>query len=359
MILINGSFLLNNVTGVERYSTEIIKEFGKLGLSKDKILLVVPQKIPALNQFSIPTLIDDWPFKGKRWIWEQFRLPMLLRKYNNYVLWSPANTGPLIIKDQVVTIHDAAVFEEGKWFSYPNRIYYKNLLPYLANKVHHVATVSNFSKSELITHGLAKENNISVIYNSVSNEFSRQAHYKKNSNEPYFVSLGSRDPRKNIATLVDAWRILSDEYGLNLKLKIIGGGNSGFKPEKINSISDNISFLGYLPDDQMIELLTNARALIYPSIYEGFGLPPLEAMAVETPVLCSNISVFKEVCGSAPIYFDPSNPVKIAKSISDFSKKNSDDIEKMKAAGLSEVSKFSWEKSAKEMITLLQKFSYE
>jgi glycosyltransferase involved in cell wall biosynthesis len=351
MIIINGSFLLNNLTGVERYAIELVKLLPK-HYQGHEIVLIAPKETGVKNELSVKIAYDNWKISGQRWLWEQTRLPRLLYKYSNYILWSPANTGPYFIKNQVLTIHDVAFLKEEEWFSAPNRIFYRMLIPNLAKKVSHILTVSQFSKKELVNHGVAEQEKIDVIYNS-SGELFRNHSNERNPGD-YFVTIGSRDPRKNIGTLIKTWKILNDRNENFPKLKIIGKGNRGFKEEGISEIPDNVDFTGYLSDGEMVNLLQNSKALIFPSLYEGFGLPPLEAMSMGVPVICSDIAPLREVCGDAPVYFNPLDNKEIAQKIEKFLNepyKSSEMISK----GLERSKLYSWKKSADKLLSILDR----
>ena len=352
MLIINGSFLINNITGVERYAIEMSKALGNLVDKPESQLIIAPKEARVDQIHNVSIYTDSVSVGRNRWLWEQIRLPYLLRRFKDYLLWSPANTGPLFISNQIVTIHDVAFLKDENWFSAPNRYYYRFLIPRLARRVKYLMTVSNFSKKEIIKHNLNEDKKIEVIYNSISSSFMSCKNHK--IVKPYFVTIGSRDPRKNVVKLIEAWSILNDELEKSPFLKIIGKGNRGFRKEEFQNIPSNVEFTGYLSDEKMIDILKNAQALIYPSLYEGFGLPPLESMSLGVPVLSSDIEPIREVCGQAPLYFDPYSSYDIAQKVKVLLK-NKDLRDEMIAKGLERAKLFSWEKSALKLLRLIER----
>ncbi|RYD05693.1 hypothetical protein N752_07290 [Desulforamulus aquiferis] len=170
-IAINGTFLMKKITGVQRYAYEMIKGFRKIeGL---EIIIFAPKEclLSEISGFKIIKDKNKFSYLNQWWLWEQCNLPKLCKEHKDYLLWSPANTGPLLVENQVVTLHDAAVFEGPEWFSKTSGTYYRWLLPKLTRRVKHIFTVSNFSKNEIIKYGLGKPSNISVVYPGVSDIF--------------------------------------------------------------------------------------------------------------------------------------------------------------------------------------------
>ena len=283
-------------------------------------------------------------------------MPLFLKKQHNPLLLGLCSTGPLFYKNQIVTIHDLA-FLNSNWHSFAFRTGYKTLLPILANKSKHVITVSEFSKTEIIRHFNIPDEKITVIYNAPFKN-GNTITLSKNilPDKPYILSVGSIDPRKNLKRLVKAYLKLNNP---DISLLLIGATNKNFSNDKelfelLNS-NKNIVFLGYKTDAELQYYYENALFFVYPALYEGFGLPPIEAMSFGCPALVSNRASLPEVCGNAALYCDP-------ESVDDMHEKinylilNTTIRKSMISAGKLQAAKFSWQQSAEKLNSLINKF---
>jgi glycosyltransferase involved in cell wall biosynthesis len=239
-------------------------------------------------------------------LWEQFYLPTQLRQQ---LLWSPGNTGPLGLSRQVLTLHDIASLDHPEWFERKFALWYALLLPSLIRKVRAIITVSHFSKERILEATRVKPENVHVIHNGVDKRFrpvdSHRLHHVKTKYDivsPYLLFVGTLEPRKNLRMLFEAWESGSFE---GATLAVAGTSGSLFQKMRFDSMPRGIRLLGRVEDDALPALYSGASGFVYPSIYEGFGLPPLEAMACGCPVAVSDIPAHREICGSAASYFDP------------------------------------------------------
>jgi glycosyltransferase involved in cell wall biosynthesis len=164
--------------------------------------------------------------------------------------------------------------------------------------------------------------------------------------EKYLLSVSSLDPRKNLKNLIEAFK----RTDIKIKLVIVGLKNANFDfTLKRNSLNDNIIFTGYVSDNELTSLMNNAEAFIYVSFYEGFGLPPLEAMSLGCPVVVSDIPAHREVCGDAALYADPYNIEDIKNRINDVLL-NDKLKEELIVAGKKNVERFDWLASAQNVL---------
>ena len=239
-------------------------------------------------------------------IWEQFYLPTQLR---NRLLWSPGNTGPLGVSQQVVTVHDTSVLDHPEWFERKFAFWYSALLPRLIRKVRAIITVSEFSKSRILRFTGVDPKRVHVIHNGVDQRFcpvDRKTVKDVTSglglSDPYVLFVGSLEPRKNLKLLLEAWR--RDRFE-GVTLAVVGTAGHLFQQFQLDSMPPGVRFLGRVEDDLLPSLYSGAAAFVYGSVYEGFGLPPLEALACGCPVAVSDIPPHREVCGQAAVYFDP------------------------------------------------------
>ncbi len=349
VILINGRFLTQPITGVQRYAREIAYALIKLKEKQYKFIIAVPNSKILGPPSDIEIFYDNSSLKGV--IWQQIRLPVLMKKLRADLLWSPCNIGPVFIRNHVVTIHDASVFAGPHWFSQRFRMYYRLTLPILGRMAKRVITDSNFSREELIKYRVTFAEKISVITAGVNPEFTPVE--TKILDFPYILTVGSRDPRKNIWRFVNAWQQLPVDIKGNRKLVVAGKGAKSFSAEIFTETPADVYFIGYVDDKDLPALYSGADIFVFPSLYEGFGLPPLEAMACGCPVVVSNVASLPEVCGDAAYYVDPYNVKSIAEGMQ---KVLTDDTlrQSLIQKGIERAKLFSWEKSAKEHIKVFE-----
>ncbi len=236
--------------------------------------------------------------------WEQFELPVWLRKNGSPLLINLCNTAPIGYKNQLNVIHDVAYEKEERWFTNRFKFYYRWLMPQVARNCKKLLTVSKFSRQEISAYYGIPENNIGIIPNSVSEEMELllQSGSDAKANELFFLAVGSIDPRKNLDAVISSFVALKLP---DIKLKIIGRKNPLFSEHQEASLQLNHPRIEWIEDadnKQLVQLYCRAIALVNLSGYEGFGLTNLEAMACGCPVVISDIPVFHEVCGDAGWY---------------------------------------------------------
>lgn len=342
MIYINGRFLTQRITGVNRFAYEMCNAMQNLGFD----FIIVVNKKYILDCYDISKFkIVNWGF-GKSHFWEQLILPFFFITKRNYVLINYSGLGTIFLKKQIITIHDLSFLYNSEWFSKLYFHFYSILTPIQAKKALKILTVSEFSKNEIIRLLKLPSKKIAIIYNAVSENFN---HIKTNCNinKDYILAVSSIDPRKNFETLIKAINLLS----FDTKLYIIGDSNAVFRNTKISK-SLSVEFLGRVSDSELINFYKNARLFVYPSLYEGFGLPPLEAISSGCCTIVSNINVFKEIFEDAVGYFDPNNAHDIKRCIESYY--FSDELRHRTKCNFKRIeSKFSWNKSAKILINEL------
>lgn len=350
MIAINARFLTQNLTGVQRFAIEISLRLKKaLG---NEVLFLSPNNIVQkkyAKQLEVHII-----GKHTGHLWEQIDLPLYLNKIGKPLLINLANMAPILYSNKISTIHDVAFLAFPQTFSKSFLYAYRFLIPRILKTSKHIITVSNFSKVEIMNAYQTKENQISVVYNAVNNDFS----YKENKalkQEKYFLAVSSLNYRKNFKAVLQAFEIYTKSKH-NEKLFIIGDiKNSNFKGINIEDYKNHpqIKFLGRVSDKELIEYYSNAIGFIYPSLYEGFGIPPLEAQTCNCPVLLSDIPPLKEVFNDSGIYCNPHDINDIATKM-DFLVKNTDVyIQK----GILNTQRFSWDKSVENLLSIIQKIN--
>jgi glycosyltransferase involved in cell wall biosynthesis len=364
---VNAKFLTQPLTGVQRYALELTEALDDLidrGVIDNNALslrLVGPRGVQShgLDLKHIP-VTSVGRLQGE--LWSQLELAYRAR---GRLLWSPGNTGPIYHDKHVVTIHDVSVLDHPEWFSRRFSAWYSFLLPRLAKNAAHILTVSEFSRKRLSqTLGL-DTNCISVVPRPISSRFRPmkttiidQVLTRLALPRNYVLSLGSLEPRKNIARLLEAWSLLLARKALaeDVHMVVVGGKSSLYRNVNLTSVPDRVLFTGYVADEHLPALYTDALAFVYPSIYEGFGSPPLEAMACGAPVVASSSTSIPEVVGRAALLVDPLEVESIADGIRSILE-DPNLRETMRIAGLERAKLFNWDNSARLVWETLNKLA--
>ncbi|WP_242918243.1 glycosyltransferase family 4 protein [Pontibacter liquoris] len=349
-IIVNARFLTQPVTGVQRFAIEISLCLKRL---YPHAVFVAPRKLVHKEIAQQLEVVTFGHLAGHAW--EQLELPLYLKKHNQPLLLNLCNTAPLFYRKQVVCIHDLAVFINPAWFSASFAAVYKFLLPRIARRSVKVLTVSNYSRQTIQSLLGIQEAKIAVIYNAVSDYLcttGKEATPSKYG--AYILAVGSLDPRKNLLNLVKAFNQCQLP---GIKLVIVGATSSIFKDPALQQLllgNDQIILTGYLPDQALPGLYRNALFFVYPSFFEGFGIPPLEAMQCGCATIVSNTSSLPEVCADASLYVNPTDIADIARAIgllaSDAELRNN-----LIHKGLERSRHFSWEKSAIKLMKVIER----
>lgn len=351
MFVVNGRFLTQKATGVHRYAFEICNKLHEMGVD---FHVAIPNKINSDYKFSFNTVKCG---SLKTHLWEQISLPKYLKRIGKPLLISFTGGGVLNYDNQIMTIHDVSHERYPEWFAKNYYRYYHYLMPRTARKSHAVLTVSEFSKSEIInTFGLDKDK-IYIVHSNVPfhSKPTREEilNYKPDTDEKYIIAVSNMDPRKNFLRLAEAFSKIEDK---SLKLYIIGMQTKAFNtPDLQKLIGENIVLPGYIDDTALQKMYQNAILSVYPSLYEGFGLPPLESMTYGCPAIVSDIPALREISGDAALYVNPYDVKDMTQKINLLIK--DERIRKqLQSRGLEQIKKYSWDKSAKQVYELAEKF---
>lgn len=251
---------------------------------------------------------------------EQVQLPRAIQRTTD-LFFSPYYTTPLLYTGKLaVTVHDLShLLSEEILSDLRKRIYAKMMFRALAKRASIIFTVSQFTKSELLRYTNVRASKVLPTHLGVASEWRRARELAAIRPEPYLIYVGNIKPHKNLGRLVEAFLRIRDRIPQDL---VIVGQKDGFITgessklfERINEASDRIHVTGQVPYPDLLALVGHADALIMPSLYEGFGLPPIEAMAAGVPALVSSAASLPEVCGDAALYFDPLNEDQMANAL--------------------------------------------
>jgi glycosyltransferase involved in cell wall biosynthesis len=280
------------------------------------------------------------------------------------LLWSPSNTGPIAVRRQVVTVHDLATFDIPSGFSRSFRATYATILPLLLPRVAAVITVSNFTRDRLIERfGLPPEH-IHVTLLAVDHDRFHPRDpqaveaFRKAAGLParFALFVGAMSGRKNVAGLLVAWQKALGEIDPDVELIIAGGSGPSrvLEGTRLDRLPPRTRLIGHVADADLPLLYGGASLFTYPSLYEGFGLPVLEAMACGTPVLTSRTTSLPEVAGDAAILVDPHDLDDIAGGLVDFFSGRRA-VAELRAAGLARAQGFNWDRTAAETRAILER----
>ncbi len=354
---INALPLTQNLTGIGRYTLEIIKQLAQLP-DIELYLYTCHPLIVELGPTSNIHVIFTPTWLPKK-LWEQWTLGKLIQKNSLDVFWSPKhhlpfNTGKIPL---VLTIHDLVYRKYPHTMPWLQFLSEKLLLRYSVNKAKKIISVSTATRNDLIHELKIPAEKITIIH---SGFFKPQAHQSTNLealgiDKPFLLFLGTLEPRKNIARLIEAVLALPPELKNNYQLVLagpLGWKNKKIKPQLANP---QINYVGYVNDTTVHTLLKQATVFVFPSLYEGFGLPLLEAMSVGTPVLTSTDPACQEIAGDAAYFIDPYNVPSITQALQELLT-NPDLRITLRNKGYENITRFSWEAAAKAHLKILGTF---
>lgn len=344
-----GTYLKNIIPGI----LHTFDEVSVLGNTKEIQLFEWSKKVEIIefnaNIYSIK---------------EQFQYPFIIPKCD--ILWCPHFNVPIFgvkAKSIITTIHDVYHLTPDASISYLKKIYAKILFRNAVQKSSMILTVSEFSKSEILKYTHINSKKIEVVYGGINKTLFRNSTSNSSIKLPqdFILYVGNIKPHKNLIVLLKAYAAFSEEFRSKYQLVFIGK-KEGFLTEdntiqkfiNNNDLQKHITFTGYLEDSEIPKIYKRADLFVFPSLYEGFGLPILEAIASQTKVITSNAASLPEVGGEAVIYFDPKNYLQLAELIkSNIDNSSNDDF--LFFQGEKQLEKFSWENAIEKHLAAFKK----
>lgn len=291
------------------------------------------------------------------WLWYNFSLPRLAKKYKADVLVSPDSFCSLTTSiPQCLVLHDLSFLHFPAFNKKSHLRFMKFFMPRFLKKAKSIATVSEFSKADIIKQYGIDSNKIDVVYSGVSDDFipatideREKVKEEFTSGSEYFLFTGALHPRKNLMNLLKAFSVFKKRQKSGMKLVI--AGRLAWKYEGfLNSLKsykyrDDVVLTGYVTRETITSLTASAYAMVYPSLFEGFGVPPLESMRSGVPVITSKNTAMQEICGDAALYADPNAPADIASQMM-LVYKDEDLRKEMIAKGIEQAKKYNWNLTA-------------
>lgn len=300
------------------------------------------------------------------YIWFEWSIPYMLKKYKADLFLSTDSYMSLTTSvPTCLVIHDLAFEHYPEHFVLSHRLYWRHYSPLFAKKATRIATVSTFSKEDISKHYRIDPDNIDVVYNGAHKEYKpldvveREAVKQQYAEGcEYFVFAGALHPRKNIVNLLKAFIAFKKRQPTNMKLVIVG--RLAWKYEEVEEMKaemlfkDDVKWVGYMNVDELSKVIGGAYALVYASLFEGFGIPILEALQCGVPAITSNTSSMPEVAGEAALLVDPSDPQDIANKMHILYKDEALRARLVQNAKV-QVAKFNWDKSAENLWACMMK----
>lgn len=356
VISINGRFFGQPLTGVQRFARELTAALDRRigqsslpsALQHARWRILMPEGVTA--DLPLGAIAPAQTGRSSGHVWEQ---TTLAREARNDILIGFGGSGPLFHRRQLVVIHDVTIFRHPEAFTRAYRATHA-LLGFTLARTARIGTVSHFSQGELSKVFRIPRAGIDVIYNAPDHFAAVEPDHAvldrlNLRDKNFFLLVGTLKPNKNIAFAVDAFNAL----GLrDWKLVIVGSIDPGVFRNATIGPADDLLFPGRLSDAEVAALEQRAGAFVFPSLYEGFGIPPLEAMTQSCPVLAADIPPVREACGEAALYFDPRDQGSLMQAMRQIVD-NPQQRDKLIEQGRANVSRFSWDKSADALLAVI------
>jgi glycosyltransferase involved in cell wall biosynthesis len=352
-IVINGKFLLASLEGMPRTGREICAAFDQL--LDDKRFSSVKMKILAPRGASKALSLRNIPIvevgRSTGFFWEQVEFAYFLG--NRYSL-NFTSTAPLTKQYGCVVVHDAQFLSVPESHGWKSSALYRTITPSVARRYRTIIAPSAYAKDEVLRYDVCRRDDINVVHNG-GDHVLRRVHDRNTLKDlglvknDYILAISQVHFHKNLKTVFEAME--KDPFLASHLVMVGSAGPEDYKKANI-PVPAGIRFLGRLPDSQLVELLANARMFLFPSTTEGFGLPPLEAMYLRCPTICSNAGAMPEVCGGGALFASPLDPMDWLEKIR-YLWSSTEARNQLSRQGLEKASIYTWLKSAESYLQLI------
>lgn len=347
----------NGTTGIARYLRSMLDELQQLDMENEYALFsCAPSDYRVFNS-RWKKHITPWRFPGI--IWLLLVLPMLLKKYRIDVLWAPEQICPVFFTGSVriiTTVHDLAFLRFPSSFVWSNRWIQKLFFPLTVSRSWMLIPVSDSIGKEIRqSYPYRCGSTVITTIHNAGHQWKPPATYAASNRGDFLFFAGNLEPRKNLVRVIRALEQLREKDNLTIPLHL--AGPAGWKNQSLHELinrsplRNDIRHLGYISETELRQQYLTCRALIYPSLYEGFGIPVIEALSLDCLVLTSKGTVMEEIAGDSALYFDPQSVESISETIRqcyDHSFQRSTYLKNR----ISVVERYSWRKSAQELLSV-------
>lgn len=358
-------------TGTEHYSASLLRALAELPEARERAVVLYvnrgnEREAEERLQLELP---EAWRVRAIPFprLWTHVRLSAEMVAHRPGVLFVPSHVVPLVHpRKTVVTVHDLGYFVYPQAHTRLSRLYLRVSTWFSVRSAKRVIAISEATKRDLMKYYGVPAGKIRVVYHGCDPVF-RPVRDEKALEEvaarygvdrPYCLHVGTLQPRKNLGLLIEAWRLLRERMEQPPALLLAGKRgwlyDSLFEQVSKAGLGELVRFADYVEREDLPGLYSGALALTFPSLYEGFGLPPLEAMSCGTPVICSNATSLPEVVGDAGILLDPTDAGAWAEAVQRLTE-NADEREMLSQKGLVQARQFTWERCARETWDVLSK----
>ncbi len=354
---INALYLIpGGVGGTEIYLRELLAALAELDQTNEYLVFTNLETqsdlVPKQANFHWKPQAVHASFRPARILWEQIVLPVEAARYRLDVLFNPGFTAPIFSPCRQVTVfHDLQHKRHPEYFRWFDLPFWRFLLWAAAHRSNRVIAVSEATRADLLRFYRIPQERVAVVHHGVEPAF---MHLDRSQTESYLLCVSTLHPHKNLPRLIRA-------YGRKRRaFRLLLAGMRGFHAGAIErqiaemGLEDSVQITGWVPREELYSLYERARAFVYPSAFEGFGMPVLEAMAAGIPVACSDIPPLREVAGNAALYFDPLNEDSIAAAIERVMS-DAQMQERLAQAGREHARPFTWQRSAEQTLAVLCK----
>ena len=373
---IDSRFAVHRRRGIGNYTLKLIQYIAKIDGKNDYILYTdredIDHVLPQTKNFKIKELRPS-----NYLVWEQIMLPFQAARDAVQILHCTGNTAPLLIDRRIkviATVHDVMYLKNytdlpksSSVYQGMGRMYRKAIVPRAARRISMLLTVSEYSKKDIMRHlPDLNETRIKAIYEAANEKYQRvdkatalrKINHQYHIDRNYILTLGALDPRKNTKLVIASYMELKCNNLINEKLVIVGIPNWKQTPYyrlvQDSNVREDIVFTDYVSEDDLVSLYNGATLFLYPSLYEGFGIPPLEAMSCGVPVITSGTTSIPEIVGDAALLIDPRNGEQLKGALMKLL--NEEELRnRLAARGLEQARKFSWLKMAEATLEVYER----